>query len=59
MKKVLNLLLVCSILATSAISVSAKEKKETVKKQDKIEIVKPEKETSRKEKDGNKRTRKG
>lgn len=44
MKKVLNLLLVCSILATSAISVSAKEKKETVKKQDKIEIVKPEKE---------------
>lgn len=43
MKKVLNLLLICSIFTISVSGVSAKVKKETVKQQNKIEIVKPKK----------------
>ena len=43
MKKVLNLLLICSILSVSTNAVLARTKKEKVKNEDKIEIVKPEK----------------
>ena len=41
MKKVLNLLLICSILSVSTNAVLARTKKEKVKNKDKIEIVKP------------------
>ena len=44
MKKVLNLLLICSILSVSTTAVLAKTKKEKAKEEEKIEIVKPEKE---------------
>ena len=43
MKKILNILLICSLLGVSQTSVIAKNKKEKVKNSDKIEIVKPEK----------------
>ena len=44
MKKVLNILLICSILSVSTTAVLAKTKKEKAKEEEKIEIVKPEKE---------------
>ena len=43
MKKVLNLLLICSVLSLSAGTALAWPKKDKVKKEEKIEIVKPEK----------------
>ena len=47
MKKILNILLICSLLGVSQTSVIAKNKKEKVKNSDKIEIVKPEKQKVR------------
>lgn len=47
MKKVLNILLICSLLSVTSMNVFAKEKlakKEKVKKSEQIQIVKPEKE---------------
>ena len=43
MKKVLNILLICSILSLSSGTVFAWPKKDKVEKEEKIEIVKPEK----------------
>ena len=43
MKKILNILLICSILSVSTNAVLAKKKEDKVKKEEKIEIVKPEK----------------
>ena len=44
MKKVLNILLICSILTAVSTPVLAKSKKEKSKEDEKIEIIKPEKE---------------
>ena len=47
MKKVLNILLICSLLSVTSMNVFAKEKlakKEKIKKSEQIQIVKPEKE---------------
>ncbi len=43
MKKVLNILLICSILSVSNNAVLAKKKEDKIKEEEKIEIVKPEK----------------